>query len=735
MKDKEILIKLVKQTLLCLLSYALGYSGCSLIWILLPVILGIVKQKQSQRLFTKQLLTRKLVFNEEKLVFQSFSDLPAWVQFPDIEKTEWLNRIIKQLWPKVNIYIHDIVKELLQKKLNKKIGKYGLSGLTVEKLTVGVIPFRIGGIVVFENVSDNEIVLDLDVSYAGDCDIILKYSKVTGGIKNFQLYGRLRVVLKPLINELPLAGGIEAFFINPPHIDFSLDGLASVLEFPMLSILLKKVVLDTISSVMVLPNKFPIRLNKKVSKQQIRFPNPKGVLRVHLVQGRQLFQKDLTLSGQHTCDPYAVLTIGDQEFKTTVKDHTDRPLWDYWCEFIIEEIIGVFLYVTVWDKDYIQEDETLGRTKVELSQLVENSNVDMWLKLQNVEHGEIQLRTTWLTLSTNHDDMKYAQNEIQELQVSSLSTGILLIFVNHADDLMPVNTKNPELFVLIKVGEQEMSTKINKNPNDPAWEEGFMCLITSLEKNITFNVIDDKHGEILGEFVYNTDALFEEEDLQIKNQTFRLSQCKSSGKINLSITLRILTNPTFNHTAESEKSSDGHEEENETVNISDEELSSRTTRNREKRSNLSRSSSISSSTSENNDNVKTDFPSNAKIKLTLRYSVQRQKLIVQVHHIEDLHLEDVKGLYVKLYLLPERHKDSKRKTQVVRTENNPIFNETFEFLISQDELGSKHLEVSICEERVIKNEPIEKVVIDLEKLSLVLPYTRFFNLYKKAHAN
>jgi len=123
----------------------------------------------------------------------------------------------------------------------------------------------------------------------------------------------------------------------------------------------------------------------------------------------------------------------------------------------------------------------------------------------------------------------------------------------------------------------------------------------------------------------------------------------------------------------------------------------------------------------------------AQIKLTLRYSVQQQRLIVIVHHIEDLHFDETRGLYVKLYLLPERHKDTKRKTQIIKTSKNPVFDETFDFILSQDELSNKHLEVSLCEERVIKNEPIEKVVIDLEKLSLVLPYTKLFRLYKKSH--
>jgi hypothetical protein len=35
-------------------------------------------------------------------------ELPSWVYFPDKERAEWLNNIIKQLWPNVNNYVRSI---------------------------------------------------------------------------------------------------------------------------------------------------------------------------------------------------------------------------------------------------------------------------------------------------------------------------------------------------------------------------------------------------------------------------------------------------------------------------------------------------------------------------------------------------------------------------------------------------------------------------------------------------
>ena len=42
----------------------------------------------------------------------------------------------------------------------------------------------------------------------------------------------LRVILKPLIPQIPLFGGIQVFFLNSPTIDFNLIGVADVFDMP-----------------------------------------------------------------------------------------------------------------------------------------------------------------------------------------------------------------------------------------------------------------------------------------------------------------------------------------------------------------------------------------------------------------------------------------------------------------------------------------------------------------------
>lgn len=60
-----------------------------------------------------------------------------------------------------------------------------------------------------------------------------------------------------------------------------------------------------------------------------------GVLRVHVFEAKNLMRKDVTLLKKGKSDPYAVISVGTQEYKTKVIDDSIDPKWDYWCEVIV----------------------------------------------------------------------------------------------------------------------------------------------------------------------------------------------------------------------------------------------------------------------------------------------------------------------------------------------------------------------------------------------------------------
>lgn len=43
-------------------------------------------------------------------------------------------------------------------------------------------------------------------------------------------------------------------------------------------------------------------------------------------------KKDIGMLGKGKSDPYAVISVGAQEFRTQTINNSVDPKWDYWCE-------------------------------------------------------------------------------------------------------------------------------------------------------------------------------------------------------------------------------------------------------------------------------------------------------------------------------------------------------------------------------------------------------------------
>lgn len=113
-----------------------------------------------------------------------------------------------------------------------------------------------------------------------------------------------------------------------------------------------------------------------------------------------------------------------------------------------------------------------------------------------------------------------------------------------------------------------------------------------------------------------------------------------------------------------------------------------------------------------------------RILMTIHYLAQRQKLFVTIHKINNIPLRDPSNIpdpYVKLYLLPGRTKESKRKTVVIKDNCSPVYDATFEYLMSTAELLQTELEVTVCTQKGMFGSPIigmvrKRVVYNIEKV-------------------
>ncbi|CAH0557884.1 unnamed protein product [Brassicogethes aeneus] len=727
----DVIKSCAQQVSVIICTYLLGRFNFSILWVLVPTLMYLIDKTRKEKIRQKSDFIKDLTNIGEKQILATINDLPQWVFFPEFERTDWLNKITHQLWPYVNHYAKDLLTGF-EDTLKQTLDGYQLKGFKFERIVLGSQPFRIEGVKVFPNgAKRDEIYMDLNVSYAGDCNITFHLAKLKAGIRNFQLYGKLRVVLKPLISSIPLVGGVQAYFMENPEIDFDLCGIAQVLDMPGMNDIIRKVILDTIGGMMVLPNKYFLKLSDEVSECAI-VDLPKSALRVHVVEARDLLKKDIKILGKGKSDPYVRLRLGSQEVKSKVIDDTLNPQWDEWFEFKLLELSGHYLYIDLWDKDST-EDEFLGSCVIDIDTIIKNVEVDSWIQLEKVKHGMIHLRMTWLTLSTNYKDLQAALEETQLLRVTKLSSCLLSVVVDSASNLSPVRSNiNPDPYAIVQLGKSQYETKVQEKTINPVWEENFTFFVINPNSDeINISIIDHKTDTNLGKLCFKVKNLGEKENLEILQRSFKMN---TGVEIVLSMHLRIfkkfepIVNVLDDLFEEEPKPLENHSRSPSIASLVPEKKNTFVKQD----STVSSNSLSNSVISEIEERLLITHPEGkfGRIRLTLRYSPPRQRLIIVVHNVENIpykNPDDLPNMYVKIYLLPGRDKDSKRKTKIHKRTLVPVFDETFEYLISQGELSTKQIEISLVEDKVMKNPLLGKVIIDLKNFDSTTSLTDWFN--------
>ncbi|XP_037812088.1 extended synaptotagmin-2-A isoform X4 [Lucilia sericata] len=730
--------------------YAVGYMGWSVAWLIAPVILSVARDRFRKTTEHKRNIAKaSAMASEKEVILARIDELPAWVYFPDVERCEWVNKILKQLWPNANHFARTLVKETIEPAVAESLSQYKMNGFRFDRIILGTIPPRIGGVKVYDkNVGRNEIIMDLDLFYASDCDINFYLGSMKGGIKDFQIHGWVRVVMKPLIRSMPLVGGLQIFFLNNPNIDFNLVGVIDFMDMPGLSDLLRRIIVEQIGNIMVLPNKLPITLSDEVPAVALKMPEPEGILRIHVVEAKDLMKKDIGMLGKGKSDPYAIINVGSQEFKTQIIDNNVNPKWDYWCEAIVNSPIGQEVVFHLWDSDLsdygIQKDDPLGRASVEIINAVKRGVVDTWLTLEDAKHGLLHVRLQWYKLTADPSDLQAALLETQLLRVSSMSTALLTVFIDSCKNLKQARVHSkPDPYLVASVGKQKQQTAMIMRDDSPVWEQGFTFLVGNPDNDtLQIRIYDQKTGSEIGQYGYVIASLMNKERMELVSQPFQIQKSGPESKLIMSLSLRILkkaeviedpdnpepslpqlsrTTSVISKTPSIQEKTSPKDLQSQSSRISSTE--SPLTEEEESNLKVSTSANLQSITPPRSpkpftaaliggDSVLThrvpDLTTSpgefglGRMQMTLHYMVQRQKLFVTIHKIMNIPLRDPSNIpdpYVKLYLLPGRSKESKRKTIVVKDNCNPVYDATFEYLISTAEMMQSELEVTVCTQK------------------------------------
>jgi len=155
-----------------------------------------------------------------------------------------------------------------------------------------------------------------------------------------------------------------------------------------------------------------------------------GSLKVKVIRGINLAIRDML-----TSDPYVVLTLGQQKVQTNIIKSNLNPIWNQELKLSIPQRYGA-LKLQVYDYDTFSADDIMGEAEIDLqpmitaamafgdvlmlgnmqigkwlktsdNALIKDSTVnildgkvkqEVFLKLQNVESGEIELELEWIPL-------------------------------------------------------------------------------------------------------------------------------------------------------------------------------------------------------------------------------------------------------------------------------------------------------------------------------------------------
>ncbi|XP_031652237.1 extended synaptotagmin-2 isoform X3 [Oncorhynchus kisutch] len=542
-------IQFTKTFVLIFPIYVLGYFEFSFSWLLIGLVIFFWWRRNTGGKNTR--LYRALAFfeQEERTVKQSLtaSDLPSWVNFPDVERVEWLNKTVRQMWPYICQFIEKLFRETIETAV--KGANSHLSTFRFSKINMGDKPLRINGVKVYtENVDKRQIIMDLQISFVGntEIDVDIKRYYCKAGIKSIQLHGVLRVVMEPLLGDMPLIGALSLFFLKKPLLDINWTGLTNILDIPGLNGLSDSLIQDMIYSYLVSPNCITIPLVGDVELAQLRFPMPKGVLRIHFLEAQDLEGKDKFLGGliKGKSDPYGVLHIGNQLFQSKTVKESLHPKWNEVYEALVYEHSGQHLEIELFDEDP-DKDDFLGSLMIDMKELHKEQKVDEWFDLEEVSTGKLHMKLEWLSLLSTPDKMDQVLRSVRadrNLANDGLSSALLVVYLDSAKNL-PSGKKTssePSPCVHFTVGNKSFESKIRHKTNEPMWEEAFSFLIHNPRRQeLEVEVKDDKHKCTLGNLTVPLSGLLVEEDMMFTQQ-FSLRNSGPSSTLKLKLALRVL---------------------------------------------------------------------------------------------------------------------------------------------------------------------------------------------------
>jgi len=326
---------------------------------------------------------------------------------PPGDELKWLNFTVAEIWPFVDKSVGKIIKETVEPAIQAAMPTPLKGTHFKEQLSLGSAPPKLGPIQVARKFDQNHPGVELAIGVKWDCNAKIELSVLPGvtiGIKRLSIEGEVYLILRPLMESVPIVGGLQITMVAPPSISWELTGLAQVVQFPKIASTLKGVLQQVLTDLLVLPNRVFVHWvwgrEREIDISSMQYPRPEAVVRLGVVEAKGLQGKDWNLFGKATSDPYVRIQVGHRKHTTQAIQKTLEPHWgeNGWYDFLMYTP-KQHLDIQLFDSDLAvlgAGDDTLGEMYVfdEQSETMRKANLcdvltkpDSWWKIYEKRGG------------------------------------------------------------------------------------------------------------------------------------------------------------------------------------------------------------------------------------------------------------------------------------------------------------------------------------------------------------
>ncbi|KAJ0714524.1 putative C2 domain-containing protein [Helianthus annuus] len=384
-------------------------------------------------------------FDKDSLI-DILPELPLWIKHPDYERVDWLNDVIRDMWPYLDKAICGMIKSMCEPIFSEYIGTYFIRSIDFERLTFGSLP---------------------------------------------PIIQAVRVTLKPFVPTFPCFSNIFVSLLDKPDVDFGLKVMGGdLMAIPGLYQFIQNIIKKYVASLYLWPQSLEIPV---LDASTGAVNKPVGILHVKVVRASDLLKMDLLGSS----DPYVKLKLSGGRIipskKTSVKPKNLNPEWNEEFKLTVNDHMSQVLELHVFDWEKVGLHDKLGMQVIPLMVLKPNEKKELTIGLvKNLDsndprnrkpRGSITVELTFVpfvddTASLNGPIDLYMRKQTVSKKLGSSfvnRAGLLTVTVISAKSVEGKHHNNP--FVLVVFKGDKRKTKILKKTRDPSWNEEFQFML------------------------------------------------------------------------------------------------------------------------------------------------------------------------------------------------------------------------------------------------------------------